>query len=70
MSSGSRAVTKTGGSSPRLIEIRLVKGKKSDIFVEGSSTSVKHGTRLSIFIISSQLEEDRKQGHPSDPNPS
>ena len=52
---GSRAETKTGGSPPKFTDIRLVRGKKSDILVEGGSMSEKHGTYFSISIISSQL---------------
>lgn len=52
---GSRAKTKMGGSLPTFTEIHLMRGKKFDIFVEGGSTLIKHGTHLSIFIISSQL---------------
>ena len=51
-----QVVTKTGGSPPIFTEIHLVREKKSDIFVEDSSALVKHGTYLSISIISSQLE--------------
>lgn len=41
---GSWAETKMGGSPPRFIDIHLVGGKKSDILVEGDSTSMKHHT--------------------------
>ena len=55
VSNGSRADTKAEGSPPRLTEIRLVRRKKFDIFVEGGLTSMKHKIRISISIISSQL---------------
>lgn len=42
--SGSWAVMETGGSLSSCTEIHLVRGKKFDIFVEGSLTYVKHGT--------------------------
>ena len=44
-----------GGSPPKFIDIRLVKGNKSDILVKGGSASVKHDMCFSISIISSQL---------------
>ena len=37
------------------METHLVSGKKSDILVEGTSVSVKHGTPFNISINSSQL---------------
>lgn len=52
---GCRAETKEEGSLPIFIDIRLVRGKKSDIFVDGDSEFVKHGTPFSISIISSQF---------------
>ena len=36
-------------------ENHLLSGKKSEIFMEGASASVKHGTPFNISIISSQL---------------
>ena len=51
----SRALTKVGGSPPMFKETRLVSGKKSDIFVEWASASMKHDTPFNISIISSQF---------------
>ena len=51
----SRAETKEGGSQPTFTDICLVKGKKYDIFVDGTSEFMKHGTCFNISIISSQL---------------
>ena len=64
-----QVVTKTGGSPPIFTEIFIVRENKSNIFVKGGSALVKHGTRLSISIISSQLGKEWKQRHPSNPNP-
>ena len=69
MPNGSRVETKTGGSLPIFTEIHLIRGKKFDIFVEGGSRSVKHGTRLSISIISSKLGGRTEAEASSDLNP-
>lgn len=62
MPKGSLAETKKGGSPPRSIDIRLVRGKKSDILVKGGSASVKHEMCFSISIISSQLGREAGAG--------
>ena len=61
---GSRAETKERGSPPIFTDIHLVRGNKSDIFVEGASAFVKHDTRFNISIISSQLGETTGAGLP------
>lgn len=63
---GSRSETKVGwggvGWPPKFMDIRLVKGKKSDILMDGDSASVKHDMHFNISIISSQLGEEAGVG--------
>lgn len=62
MPKGSRAETNERGPQPIFTDIRLVRGKKSYILVEGDSESVKHGTCFNISIISSQLGGEARVG--------